>query len=379
MVKNTIKYIAFYDIPERSSENRNTCPAATNKVDYICLVLNRLGYEVEIISPSWTNNISGFYKGTKTLLTEKTSLRTFCTFGAKNKILRGLKYYFSLLQLFIFLLFNTKKNEKIIVYHSAILSSTLRLAKKIRKFKIILEVEEIYQDFQNFSNDLQKSEYKIFSSSSSYLFSTLLLNDKINKDSKPYCIINGTYKKETDTKTSFNDDKIHVVYAGTFDQRKGVIDVVEAAKFLSNKFHVHVLGFGNENEKNKVKERVDIVSKKSEATITFDGLLLGKDYIDFIQKCHIGMSSQSPDAGFNATSFPSKILSYMANGLRVVTVRIEAIEKSAVGKHLYYYDNPSPEEIAKTIMNVDINDEYDSRKIIEELDKGFEKCLKELI
>ena len=61
----------------------------------------------------------------------------------------------------------------------------------------------------------------------------------------------------------------------------------------------------------------------------------------------------------------------MANGLRVVSVRIPAIEQSAVGNMMYYYNNQTPEEIANAIMTVDINDGYDSRLYLRGLDKKF--------
>ena len=106
-------------------------------------------------------------------------------------------------------------------------------------------------------------------------------------------------------------------------------------------------------------------------TLTYDGLLKGEDYIRFIQKCQIGLSTQNPNAAFNATSFPSKILSYMANGLRVVSIRIKAIEESSVGLGISYYEHQTPEEIAKAIMKVDMNNNYESRERIKELNESI--------
>jgi hypothetical protein len=107
--------------------------------------------------------------------------------------------------------------------------------------------------------------------------------------------------------------------------------------------------------------------------------LTGEAYIEFIQSCDIGLSTQDPNAAFNATSFPSKILSYMANGLKVVSIRIPAIEQSAVGDMLFYYDEQTPEQIAKAILSVDMSAEYDSRKLILELSKKFQCDLEKLM
>ena len=98
-----------------------------------------------------------------------------------------------------------------------------------------------------------------------------------------------------------------------------------------------------------------------------------------MQKCHVGLSTQNPDAEYNDTSFPSKILSYMANGLRVVSIRIRTVETSSIADKVYFYDRQSPKDIADTIMNINFNDLYDSRQIIRTLDEKFDKEIGSLL
>lgn len=173
---------------------------------------------------------------------------------------------------------------------------------------------------------------------------------------------------------------IHCVYAGTLDSRKGgAAAAVAAAEYLPSNYHVHILGFGSEKEKNGMRDSVAEIALKTKARVSYDGLLSGERYIRFIQSCDIGLSTQDPSAAFNTTSFPSKILSYMANGLRVVSIRIPAVEKSNVGNMLYYYDKQTPIEIAKAILSVNVQDGYDSRETIMELDKKFQKEIKKLL
>ena len=191
----------------------------------------------------------------------------------------------------------------------------------------------------------------------------------------------GMYKYNDIVRDSiFNDDLVHVVYAGTFDLRKGGGQAaVTAAEYLNDKYHLHILGFGSEEQILEIKDLIKIVSEKSQCKLSYDGLKIGNDYINFIKSCHIGLSTQNPNATFNETSFPSKILSYMSNGLRVVSIKIPVIENSRVGKYLTYYERQTPEEIANAIMSVNINDDYSARKIIEELDSSFFVQLKKLL
>ena len=125
--------------------------------------------------------------------------------------------------------------------------------------------------------------------------------------------------------------------------------------------------------------QIEKVASKGGATVTYDGLLSGEEYIRFIQSCQIGLSTQMPDAAFNDTSFPSKVLSYMANGLRVVSIRIKALERSNISDLLYYYDENTPEAIAEAVKKVDFSQMYDSRKLIHQMDKKFVRELGELL
>ena len=169
----------------------------------------------------------------------------------------------------------------------------------------------------------------------------------------------------------FDDDKIHVVYAGTLDPRKGGTVAVNMASHLTPEYRVHILGFGREEEIRAIKSMCVEVTNRGGASVTYDGLLKGEAYIEFLQKCQIGLSTQNPLAKFNNTSFPSKILSYMSNGLQVVSVDIDAIRRSPVSEYIYFYREQTPEDIARTILNIDWNSPFDTRAVVQNLDYRF--------
>ena len=381
----TIKYIAYYDTPDNAEQKRGYVLAATNKIDYICKALNRIGYRTEIISASGTTDAKHCHRGCLKEINPMQTLKLFFTFPWGNKIQKVLS--FVTMQLFLFLeLLRVKKNEKILVYHSLDYMSLVHWAHRIKRFHLILEVEEIYADVIG-NTKLRNREIQFLQAADSYIFPTELLNRMLNVHNKPYVIIHGTYQVEPKRNDQSdlprmnreNERMIHCVYAGTFDPRKGGATAAAAAAYLPANYHIHILGFGTAADTKRMQETVAQLSKRCESTVTFDGLLSGEDYIRFIQSCHIGLSTQNPDADFNATSFPSKVLSYLANGLRVVSIRIPAIEQSAIGSMLYYYDTQTPENIAKAILSVDVNHEYDSRKLITDLAVQFENELEKLL
>ena len=369
-----IFYLGYYNLPDSGT---NFVLAAVNKMNYICEAVEKAGYSTEIVSASGAVE-KKFCKSKKVKLTDKTTLKLFSSLPRLNRIVSVIDRVILKTKLFLYMVKNTNKDSTVMVYHSLGYMSLVKRLKKLKGFKLIIEAEEIYGDVIGDEKTSQK-EYDFFKIADGFIFPTELLSEKVNTEKKPEVIIYGTYHIEKEMPKLFSDGKIHCVYAGTLDPRKGGAAAVEAALFLNGDYHIHVLGFGNEKEKAEMLNIIDDISKKTEAKITYDGLLSGDEFTSFIQSCDIGFSTQSPDAAFNSTSFPSKILTYMVNGLRVVSIRIPAIEKSAVGKFMYYYDEQTPENIAKAIKSIDFSEEYDSRKAIGILDKAFICDLKTML
>lgn len=369
-----IFYLGYYNLPDSGT---NFVLAAVNKMNYICEAVEKAGYSTEIVSASGAVE-KKFCKSKKVKLTDKTTLKLFSSLPRLNRIVSVIDRVILKTKLFLYMVKNTNKDSTVMVYHSLGYMSLVKRLKKLKGFKLIIEAEEIYGDVIGDEKTSQK-EYDFFKIADGFIFPTELLSEKVNTKKKPEVIIYGTYHIEKEMPKIFSDGKIHCVYAGTLDPRKGGAAAVEAALFLNGDYHIHVLGFGNEKEKAEMLNIIDDISKKTEAKITYDGLLSGDEFTSFIQSCDIGFSTQSPDAAFNSTSFPSKILTYMVNGLRVVSIRIPAIEKSAVGKFMYYYGEQTPENIAKAIKSIDFSEEYDSRKAIGILDKAFICDLKTML
>ena len=363
-----IKLLAYYDDETNLAENRLVSPAANNKLKYIIDVLKRLETRTEIISPCVTQKKQVF-PGKEIQLNQFVKLKLFKTRGSSILIIKKIQNALTMIRCFLYIK-KASSCDTVLVYHSLYLMPIVRILKR-KHCHIVLEVEEIYGDVKNNRKTKQK-ELRFFECAEAYIFPTHLLETIINTQNKPSVIIHGTYQVEQDRNIRlFDKEHIHCVYAGTFYPRKGGCAAAAAAAFLPANYHMHIIGFGSEQEISNMKQMISEISQKSDATVTFDGLKSGEEYIQFIQSCEIGLSTQNPDAAFNATSFPSKILSYLSNGLRVVSIRIPAIEQSAVGDMISYYDKQTPEEIAKAILSIDLSKTYCSRKRIEELSRKF--------
>lgn len=372
-----IKYFSYYGCQDPSRRRDNSL-AADTKIDYIIEVLNRIGYDVDHISPapaSTSNFQTGFVEHRKC-----NSFRYFSSFRKGGRLLRAINYRFINLQLVLWCLFNIKRGEQILVYHSLGYDSLFIKLKKLKSIRIIGEIEEIYQDVAKQKPNQERNEFRFFDICDKYIFPTHLLNKKLNPCGKPYVLIYGIYTVEPLRNVKWSDDDIHVIYAGTFDPNKGgAIAAVTSAAFLPKEYHVHICGSGRENEKETIIKTIEEINASSEATVTYDGLLKGEDFILFLQKCHIGLSTQNPNAAFNATSFPSKILTYLANGLRVVSIRIPVVEQSGVSQCISYYNDQSPNVIADAIRYACEKNIADPVTTLHQLDEQFEKEMLNLL
>ncbi len=376
MEDKRIKYICYYDLPD-ARVNRSYVLAATNKLNYIWDVLNRAGYGVDVVSASCCKETYLRYcKGELRQLGNENTLRLFPSLGGP-KILRVLGRYYLWVCFSLWFLFNVKRGEKIIVYHSLGYCKLLTRLRRLTGCQFIGEIEEIYQDVSQQKPSTCKAEYAFIECCSCYIFPTHLLNEKLNPEGKPSVLVHGIYSVEPSRNVKWEDSDIHVVYAGTFDPNKGGAAAAAAAGYLPKGYHVHICGFGSENDTNAIIKTIEETNARSEAVVTFDGLLSGEDFIIFLQKCQIGLSTQNPDAAFNATSFPSKILTYLANGLQVVSIRIPAIEHSGIGSCLSYYDIQQPKEIAEAIIKC--HKLQEPEEILRSLDQTFEIEIKKLL
>lgn len=381
MKNSEIKILAYYAHPGDEQERDARILAAYNFINYMRDSIIRTGKSVKIISASRTRSKTNFWGRKLDVETDSFSVQYLPTFPQKNKLYKLLD--FVLLHWAVFFeLMKCNKNDTVVVYHSTACMNTIQIAHWIKKFNWVLYVGEIYGDV-SLDQKLKKKELRHSCHADSYIFATEFLDKLVNKRGKPYVVLYGAYHNEPirETIKELKDStKIHCVYAGTFDHRKGEAQQsVRAAEYLPSNYIVHICGFGTNNDTNEIKELIDKVNSKEKGKVVYEGRLHGEAFIELLQKCDIGLFTPIADAEFNNSDFPSKIFSYMTNGLYVVSARVEPVEKSQIGKYMYYYDGNNPKEIARSIQSVDTSKPSNSREVVVNVEKDYYSSLKSLL
>ena len=368
----TVHYLSLRSYPEFAKEKRRNPPSA-QKVDYVIECMNKLGYKVNYISMSESAN-NKFYTPKKKPLSKDTMFYMCPNIPGKFRESFTFRWL-----IHIYAPMHIKKGDILLVYHTNSMRNDL-LRKLADKYKMtfIYEVEEIYGYAHETVDKIQvESEIDELQCPDKYIFCSNLIEKTVNRRRLPFVTVEGYYKYTKSDVEPFNDGKIHCVYGGLIDKVKGgAFRAVRCAEFLSDKYVIHILGFGEIEE---IKQLIEKNKKENGAEVIFEGLKSGQEYINFISKCDIGLNLMTFDANINNTAFPSKLVLYLACGLRVVSLKVPVLDISKMSSILYFYDEDKPDVIADAIKKVDISSQYNSKQIMETLDKTFLNDLNELL
>lgn len=377
-MNKSIKYIGFYDIVDNAEEKRAFSLAASNKMDYVSYALKDIGYQTHIISPSWITNSEAKYQKRRTINIDSYKKLTLTpSFGARTKIAKYLRILFSLAWLTFFLVKESQKKEVVIAYHSPWLLVPLLITKKIKKIKIVLELEEIHSEVWQLKKLFSLMEKRLINIADEYILVTEKLKERIGV--KDAIILHGSYFPNLYLNMKKQYDLIKVVYAGSIDKVKsGAIRIVKASKYLPCNYEVYILGFGAKEDIDAMLEAIDSVNKVlGRQRCFYLGVKTGEEFNRFLQQCHIGVNSQLVGQ-YMATAFPSKILTYMANGLKVVSTKVETVMSSKLSPLIVFANDDQPISIAEAISNVDVYDDNKDNEI-KKLHIDFVKGLKSKI
>lgn len=368
-----IHYAVYYSTKD-SGRVKNY--AGEEKVDYICQVLNDLGEDVVIISNAKTIKHK-FAKRNNLHLYGKTSLLYFSSLPKGNIVLHAIDVLWGYLQLIVYVFTHVKKKDTVLVYHSMGYRGVWGLLRRIKRFNYILEVEELFQTFEANTSGYKQHERKVFKYPDAYLFSNSILADEVNTNHKPAAVINGIYKSNKrgqDSQTNRKKKKIRVVYAGSLEKQKGVDYVIQAASHLPAEYEIRIVGFGT----NKDVERINKLIESSCGNVKYDGVFKGEEYIDYIQSCNIGVCVQDENDEFNKYEYPSKIFSYLSNGLQVVANDLIQLRRSEVFPYLHIANSKESQDIAEAIVSCGVK-RNKPEDILDELNDSFRRNINELI
>lgn len=363
-----VHYIGFYSKIDNPN-NFRVFPALNTKMNYIISVLKKENCDLSILALGETQFKNKIYKAKSFKVDDNEKITYVFTFNYGLKILTRICLLF---QLFYYLVFKVKKNEIVLYYHTHLTIGVVRFSKFFNNFKLVLEVEEIYQAAWRGNQSQIDAEIKYIKQiGDSYIFVNDLISDII-ENNKPSVACYGSYNysKINRENKKPEDLSVNIIYAGVIAEKNtDVYLAIEAAKLLPENYKLHILGYGIEEDVLNLTNELALINKSN---IKFYGRLDGSEYKNFLSTCDIGLSTRVLEDKYSDFTFPSKILVYLSNGLKVVSSPINSVVNSRIGKIIDFYESNNPDSVAKAIIKShQDNLKEESREILNKLDKDF--------
>lgn len=280
---------------------------------------------------------------------------------------------------FHLILKNKKHNNKNIVYcYGAINIENLLFViwAKLLRYRIIFDLCEDYSFFEDQVKTISRFKFWTVNrfdfltyrwSAALVVISTHLMNKYINRGKKEIVLIPVTARQNFNAgKKKFNNP-LQVVYAGSFDNKDGVNDIIEGFTSFNTKHKDAMLILTGKSDRQLIyKDKYE-----SYTNIIFKGYLQDEAFYDLLKNSDVLCMCRT-NSGFANAGFPFKLGEYLATGNPVISTKASDVEKYLTNDDVYLIEPNSPEQISKALEEI-FNDPEKARKTGL---NGMKKCQK---
>lgn len=371
--ENNMVHYFGYMVDEINAKNYSHNVPGNKKMHYVRSALLKVCDEVKVFSACRTSKKGVIRK--KEIIDKNNQYIYYRPSAHGGFLFKVLDRFLFKQQLSKYIRKEIKDGDTVVIYHSVRLTHILIKLLKKRKVNTILEVEELYGYGASYDNPNVDKEIEDIKHFKKHIFVNDILPEFLKVDSD-YTVCYGVYDFK-ERPSTYNRDKIRVVYAGTIENSKvGAYTAVEMAKHLSDKYELHIAGFGTNDSIEKLKGLIEENNKNECCQIIYHGKLDGDDLSSLLFSCEIGLSTYVIRLPFSNCVFPSKLTTYVCHGLKVVIGRAENFERARIAEGWVYYEDNKPESIATAVEKAANAEQIDCSKIIKNLETEFNNWLK---
>ena len=250
-INRKIYYLNAYT-NDRHCIGREKSIAANNKIEYI---LSSIPNDFRVYNLSLAQSKSGACN--RVIVNEDNIVYHY-----SPSLSASSKYRFQFIKAYwlCFLLFKVRRSDSIIVYHSIFWIKLISVLKRIKKFRLILEINDFYQFYYKGKqrDELKHSEEVFFRIADNYILANPRM--KLSLPSKRSLVNYGAYKVVEEIDGSSESNIINVLYSGIVERmRNAAFLAIESVLYLPENYKLHMACFGTEEDIKILKKE----SKKS--------------------------------------------------------------------------------------------------------------------
>lgn len=252
---------------------------------------------------------------------------------------------------------NNKNDNKYIICDAAYATVTPIIVWLSKKFniKVIAIVADIYDYMSEEVKSTKKSIYReiskkiskwTFKNYSGYILLTEAMNTIVNKQNKPYIIMEGLVDTNAQDLDNVHENKYKekvCIYAGGIHEKYGVKNLIEAFTQLDiEDAKLYIYGVGD------LKEYLENLKNDK---IVYCGSVDNKEVVKQEKKATLLINPRFTNEEYTKFSFPSKIMEYMSSGTAVLTTKLAGIPEE-YDKYLYYIEDETISGMKETIERI---------------------------
>ncbi len=222
-------------------------------------------------------------------------------------------------------------------------------ASKLMGKKSIGIVTDIPSMITNNPNGLNvKVNNYIIKNYSSYVFLTDQMNELINKENKPYVVIEGQVDinmKEVENNIEEKYPNKVCLYAGMLQKKYGIKRLVDAFIMANiEDAELHLFGSGDyESELKEICERYE--------NVKYFGVVSNDEVVKAELKATLLINPRPSNEEFTKYSFPSKNMEYMVSGTPVLTTKLPGMPEEYC-EYVYLFREENVEAISEKLKYV---------------------------
>jgi hypothetical protein len=224
------------------------------------------------------------------------------------------------------------KNDKIIIYHSEGFYYYFPLFILFKK-KIILQVNEIYSVVtqNHFKLSIEKKYFNIFEK---IIVTNINLKNNLFKNKK-ILLRGGYFRFQKNDITARRNTLNKFIYVGSVDDIKmgNYSLLLNLILTIPDDAYLDLCLISSDSDFTQLKNAI-----KDKSNIRLFRNVKEGDLINFYKDCKFGLVLQDSKKPFNTTSFPSKIFSYINNGITPIAQKNTSFLNSEINELFYYID-----------------------------------------
>ena len=261
--------------------------------------------------------------------------------------------------------------RKIIIYHSFLFLPLIVLLR-LTGNEFILQVNEVFSRAGSHNPLIYKVFEKImFYFSSGYILAASPLSKHLPqhklKHLKEIPLIPGPIFNSEYADVVGDNNICRLVYAGVVDRKKvgGAFIAVELANLLDDaRYSLDIYGYGMKHDIQDLELQINSCNLESRTKVRYLGSLAHADLINKLVNYDVGLATQYIGTSFSASSFPSKILTYLSAGLHTISASSPPVREWSFSNVIYIYSDKNLVDLVSHIKSLEVVDKSRVRKNI---------------